>query len=307
MKKLLVSLAAAVLAAALFGVSASAAEPQTKDEEIQEMSHEVVTVLSQQIHSRENLVGVAKDLSAARALREAGWNVEVENPQAKRNAAVQGVDQATYDLACSDLDGASPAEKKAIRAAREEIIYRADWSAEDSVICYAMDPETKTVTFPPRFQDMFPGWEVPGTYDNNGPATEAASAVPGPAVAKAASQVLDGAAAAKNAFVILFNNSVSLRNPSTTTITPAFYNAPTASGLNAFTAYANLLTSSANYNLGFTKSSGGSFGYWGGLGVNQVRGIMNIPYAEKYVGVRVSTNSTPGTAWMVVTRENTGS
>lgn len=292
MKKVLLSFAAAVLAVGLTAVSASAAEAQVPDEEMQAVTHEASQVFVQ--NDFTGLTGSDLDMAMAQALREAGWDVVVESPQTAL-AALDGVDQSVFDLAYSDLESASPEQKAAIRAAREKIIYSSSWSADDSSTGFLVKAATKEIVISPRFQDLFPGWEVPGTYSASAPAE--------PEVEKAASQVLDGLNAARATQVVLFNNSVPLRKPSSTSITPAFYNAPTVPGANIFTSYANLLVTSANYNLGYTSPDGASIKYWGGIGVNEGCVIANITPAISHVGVRVSTNSQPGSAWMVVKRE----
>ena len=186
MKKLLVSLVTAVMAAMLLGVSASALTSAEVNASISEVNQVFIQL------GKEGLSGDVLQQEAMKVLREAGWKVVVEKPQISR-AALDGVDQKTYNLAYSNLKNATPRQKKAIRAAREEIIYRSSWSADDTIIGYGCNPETKEVSFPPRFQDLFPGWEVPGTYNIN----------EGLVVAKTANQVAQGIAAARGA--VTFN------------------------------------------------------------------------------------------------------
>lgn len=186
MKKVLLSFAAAVLAVGLTAVSASAAEAQVPDEEMQAVTHEASQVFVQ--NDFTGLTGSDLDMAMAQALREAGWDVVVESPQTAL-AALDGVDQSVFDLAYSDLESASPEQKAAIRAAREKIIYSSSWSADDSSTGFLVKAATKEIVISPRFQDLFPGWEVPGTYSASAPAE--------PEVEKAASQVLDGLNAAR--------------------------------------------------------------------------------------------------------------
>ena len=185
-EKMLLSFAAAVLAVGLTAVSASAAEAQVPDEEMQAVTHEASQVFVQ--NDFTGLTGSDLDMAMAQALREAGWDVVVESPQTAL-AALDGVDQSVYDLAYSDLESASPEQKAAIRAAREKIIYSSSWSADDSSFGFLVKAATKEIVISPRFQDLFPGWEVPGTYSASAPAE--------PEVEKAASQVLDGLNAAR--------------------------------------------------------------------------------------------------------------
>ena len=202
MKKAFISIAVAVFLASFAAISASAAEAALSDEEMQAIAQDVLEALP-----RQNLTGLT------------GY---------ARNMAAVDVDEETEALAYSDLESAAPEMKAKIRAAREKIIWSTSWSADDSIGGFLIKPQTHEVVFSPRFQDLFPGWEVPGSYDKtNAPAEDdvevgALSVTAEPTRESLVDLVAGGAAAAKNMFVIMFNNSVPLKHPSTTAITPAF-------------------------------------------------------------------------------------
>lgn len=224
MKKAFISIAVAVFLASFAAISASAAEAALSDEEMQAIAQDVLEALPQQ--NLTGLTGYARDMARAQALQDAGWDVVMEDAQV--SLAAIDVDEETEALAYSDLESAAPEMKAKIRAAREKIIWSTSWSADDSIGGFLIKPQTHEIVFSPRFQDLFPGWEVPGSYDKtNAPAEDdvevgALSVTAEPTRESLADLVAAGAAAAKNMFVIMFNNSVPLKHPSTTAITPAF-------------------------------------------------------------------------------------
>ncbi len=298
MPKKPLSLLMSLFVAALFTVPASAMEQQPSVDEFKAVTNELYRAVAQSDYT--GLTGVELDNATAHTLRDAGWDVTVENPEVSLSAI--DVDEETKALAYSDLESATPEMQAKIRAAREEIIYASGWTACDSVSTFLLDLRTKEVSILPRFQDLFPGWEVPGPEDEE--ACILATPKPVASVSSHASELIaKGLSALSETVTIVYNKSVDLYNPGST-MTEPFATPPTLPGNNAFSNYANLFVKSTNYNLGYAKPNGTNLGYQAGLKLFQVYGIVDVPYSMGYIRVRASTNTAEGSGWMVGSRGN---
>ena len=69
---------------------------------------------------------------------------------------------AVMKTACMDIAKADPATKEKILKARNQVIYSYSWTYDGVGITHGVNDEgQKTFTIEPRFEDLFPGWDVP--------------------------------------------------------------------------------------------------------------------------------------------------
>lgn len=63
-------------------------------------------------------------------------------------------------LAYMDIEKADEEMKEKILEARNKVIDRYDWAADD-VVAYVVNDEDRTFEIDPHFSDLFPGWDLP--------------------------------------------------------------------------------------------------------------------------------------------------
>ena len=171
MKKALFALCTAFLAAAL-AISASAAsndglqnstEPQVTVEETTTMEidlddpncMEMAAVLSR---APQNLSLDEQVEWMRQTYLDAGF--EDHSPDVTVCAQSDNVSEETRKLAYMDIEQADEELKAKILAARKKIIYSYDWRNDD-YIAMRVDIAANVIEIPPKFSDLFPGWEIP--------------------------------------------------------------------------------------------------------------------------------------------------
>lgn len=257
----------------------------------------------------ETMHGQALQDAYAEALQEAGW--AVVDPAAVPSPQALDIDPEILELAYSDLDSAVPEMKEKIRAARNEIIFHPSmgWSAAEAIFSASVDYEAKVVTLQPRFEDLFPGWEVPmdpaageaAQGDKTLEVAELAALAPeGDGAALALGSGLLTAYDFAKDVIISFNGSVALYHPTSVQSTP-FCQAPTMEYARVFfDTWANQFAQATSANYGYSNPHGTNLGYKGGLKLNESCQIFVGPIG--YVNVRASTNGPEGYAWTIVQR-----
>lgn len=193
-----------------------------------------------------------------------------------------------------DMEKASSADREKILKAREEIIYHSGgwYSREDGVLAACVtDKNGNVIEEVPEFHDLFPeDWEVPCSEDWK------------VSPSNATTNLIETIAALPTGTTMHYDGQVYLNKP-TSAYTPPFCTFATVRGKGNPEVHgqAERLYNSANYNIGFTNTDNGkNISYQENLPAGIGYSIWVNPYVIYRIGVRASTNSTPGNSSMFV-------
>lgn len=96
--------------------------------------------------------------------KELGYT-EVKNRYKVAEHSSWGVSPECVELAYLELNSASPELQEKILAARQQIIYKANWRANEDVYITWFDGKEKIWAELPTFDELFPDWEIPVIQD----------------------------------------------------------------------------------------------------------------------------------------------
>lgn len=315
MKKCFMALLVLVLVS-LLAVTASAADFSAEEEAAGQAEFMEATT-----DIPDSLRGRAREDAYAEALREMGWTVT--EPAAVPVPQSLDIDPEILELAYSDLDSATPEMKGKIRMARRKVMYHPSiggWSAhENCLMSGKIDYSAREFTINPRFEDLFPGWELPGSEFDAAVATAAQAKEPveeaqgleamtlagtAPSFANAESSLLEGILAVNDVpdkVVICFNGDVPLFRPHPTMTTAPFCRAPARErGICHFNTWANQFVNATSVNYGCKSPEGQDFGWQAGLKLNQ-KFYAQVGFVG-FVDMRASTSGPEGRGWTIVER-----
>lgn len=162
---------------------------------------------------------------------------EVERPSTFMQVCNElGVSSDVQALASMDIDSAPADMKEDILAARNEIIFSADgWYADKAGIYLVwFDNAKKEWGELPKFSELFPGWDLPTVVNESAD---------------------EGLEVENRAAESLFNGSVRLKEPSTTTLTSPFKTWDVPRAIYTFEETITALRTSTSANLGITDLS----------------------------------------------------
>lgn len=305
MKKILLSLAVALLIS-IVTVSASAAGEldSTEASEQEAMAINSSILKTMQLIDLSELdydtqVQIFRDAYLA-----AGWT-EVNGDKMSRESNIA---PETLELAYMDIDKADGELREKILAAREEVIYNHSWVNDkiEGVMMGSVDSKNRQFSITPKFSDLFPGWDVPKCEVIDAPVTvESAEEVPAPE--KAADDAKATAlSAARKTMDILYNKDTWIYKANSTSAAHPFLTALTKEGCINFihtvpTAFKTAGLTSVN--IGYNNSAGENIGYELRVPENEDVYCVFSSSAQKKFSVRASTYTNEGTASMLVSRE----
>lgn len=318
MKKVLVTVFAAFVMG-LFALTASAEDDVLTSYEAMNLMLEFDEAVSD---IPDSLRGEALEEAYAEALAEIGWSmVEAPTPRS------WDIDPELLELAYSDLDSATPEMKTKIRMARYQVMYNpkvSGWTVGCETITGVQDINNKVFFISPRFEDLFPGWELPGAdfekkikdgmpalaaYEKAQSAPAEGASPVAPAVDEKAADVIasvldaiEAVGRAGDEVVISWSGTINLYHPHPTMITAPFCTVPALeTGRCTFRVWANLFANATSVNYGCRSTGGRDFGYQAGLGLNEKAPFY--VYTVSSVEMRASTNGPEGSCYTIVQRK----